>query len=731
MSQQSLEGSVSKIIYKNEANGYAVISLTTESDSEVTVVGCIPFVAEGENLKVKGAYGSHATYGPQFVIEEVERTLPADLGAIVRYLASGIIKGIGTSTATRIVEYFGSDTFFVLEATPDRLCEIKGITQKRAQEIGMNFSVHSLLRSLIDYLATFGLEPLLALRLFERYGSGAAAIMRANPYILVSDIYGIDFAKADAIAEQMGHEKESVFRIEACLKHQLRYNYMEGHVFLPEEGLLFSAMQMLAVPEELAGLALQNLVDTREIIKDTIAGMPVCYLRECFVDECYVAERLCAMAGNQTFLCQNPVAAVDALETNLPYTSKQKEALDAILTSGAAIITGGPGTGKTTTVRGMIQLLENLQVKHLLAAPTGRAAKRLSELCGKDAKTIHRLLECDIDRKTGNMKFARNEENPLDAEVIIVDELSMVDLSLMASLLRGIRGTARIVMVGDVDQLPSVGAGNILSDCIRSEQMRTIRLDEIFRQAQESAIVVNAHKVNKGQLPNLGLKDNDFFFLTREAAQIADTIVDLCKRRLPERQGYDPADIQVITPTRRQETGVQILNFKLQEALNPKTDRTKEYQWGGTTFRTGDRVMQIKNNYDLLWEKDSEVGVGVFNGDTGVIKDIKPKDQLVIVDYDGRIAEYQFTMLGELDLAYAITVHKAQGSEYKAVIFACGKNNVKLCNRSLLYTAITRARELFIIVGLEETVAAMVDNNKKSRRFTGLKTRLTQGGSML
>ncbi|MGN8969778.1 SF1B family DNA helicase RecD2 [Intestinimonas sp. HCP28S3_D6] len=727
-----MEGTVESVIFRNEENGYTVLRLSVGDGEPVTVVGCMPGAAPGEGLAVQGTWGRHSSYGEQFKAEIVERRIPVGEKAIFEYLASGAIRGVGAATARRLVEEFGSDTFHILEEHPEQLTKIKGITRKRALQIGEAFRLQMGMRRLLDFLGEHGLPLQLGMPLYRRYGDLALDVIRDNPYLLVDEELGVSFSTADELALAIGLDGEDPQRLEAGLLFELTHNLNNGHTFLPAQKLLRATEQLIGVGE--AGLteALDSLEHQGLLTREEVAGEDACYLSSIQEAEEYVAWRLEEMCTREL----PPPAHLDRLLDNIQadqgitYAPQQREAVALAAERQVMLLTGGPGTGKTTCLRGVLALFDALGLETALAAPTGRAAKRLGEACGTEAATIHRLLETQFDQHTGQLIFAHDEDEPLSADAVIVDETSMVDVPLMRALLAALRNDCRLILVGDPDQLPSVGPGNLLSDLIRSGKVPTICLTEIFRQAAESAIVMNAHRVDRGELPDLTNHQKDFFFLRRrDPLRTAETIVELVQTRLPQNMGIPADQIQVLSPTRKHQSGTLALNQRLQEALNPAQPGKGERRFGPYLFRLGDRVMQVKNNYDIMW-KDREgrsAGLGVFNGDIGRITDMDPRGEVITVDFDGRLVEYGPEMLGELEPAYAMTVHKAQGSEYRAVILAASDGSPMLLSRGVLYTAITRARELFILVGDDEKVAQMVRNDRQQRRYSGLRARLARG----
>ena len=726
-----IEGTVESVVFRNEENGYTVLRLTVGDREPVTVVGCMPGAAPGEGLAVQGTWGRHASYGEQFKAEVVERRIPVGEKAIFEYLSSGAIKGVGTSTARRLVEEFGGETFTVLAEQPELLTKIKGITRKRALEISESFRLQMGMRLLLEFLSGHGLPLQLAMPLYRRYGNEALEVLQDNPYLLVDEELGVPFSAADDLALSIGMEGEDPQRMEAGLLFELSHNLMNGHTFLPAAKLLWATGQLIGVEESALAEALTALEQRGEVVREPVAGQDACYLAPVQEAEEYVALRLAEMCAHELCPPQGLTKLLERIqaEQGIEYAPQQREAVELAASRQVMLLTGGPGTGKTTCLRGALALFDALGLETALTAPTGRAAKRMGEACGAEATTIHRLLETQFDSHSGQLVFAHDEDDPLAVDAVIVDETSMVDVPLMRALLSALRGDCRLILVGDPDQLPSVGPGNLLSDLIRSGKVPTVRLTEIFRQAAQSAIVMNAHSINRGQVPDLHNNKSDFFFLRRkDPYRTAETVVELVRTRLPENMGIPADQIQVLSPTRKHQAGTFALNQLLQAAVNPPAEDKPERRFGSFLFRAGDRVMQVKNNYDILWKNADGLGagMGVFNGDIGRITDIDNRSELVTVDFDGRLVEYSPDMLGELEPAYAMTVHKAQGSEYRAVILAVSDAPPLLLTRGVLYTAVTRARELFILVGDDERVAQMVANDRQQRRYSGLRARLAR-----
>lgn len=725
-----ITGNVAAIIFRNEENGYTVLRLETDDIGEVTLTGCMPGVTPGETLEASGRWMKHSAYGEQFKVEALRRHMPVGEKAVFEYLASRAIKGIGARTAKLIVDEFGSNALKVIEEEPERLTKIKGFTEKRAMAVHDAFLQQAGMRVLLDFLGETNLSLSLAMPLYRRFGYAAPDIVRDNPYILVDADLGVDFSVADELAIQMGVGGSDPQRIEAGLLFELRHNSNNGHTFLPRHKLLAATAQLLNLEPEDLEPGLSELLAQGEVVSEQIAGQEACYLLDLYAAEVYVSfrlEEMCETELQQPHDLEQILSRIQE-EQNITYAPQQEEAVRLAASRQVMLLTGGPGTGKTTSLRGVLALFRSLGLETALAAPTGRAAKRLGELCGDEGTTIHRLLETQFDPLTGQLVFAHNQDEPLGCDAIIVDEASMVDVPLMKALLCALRGDCRLVLVGDPDQLPSVGPGNLLSDLLRSKRIPAIKLTEIFRQAAESTIVCTAHNINRGIPPEQDNHGNDFFYLRRhEAQRTAETIVDLVSRRLPENMGIPADQIQVLSPTRRHITGTANLNRLLQQALNPPAEGKGERRFGEVIFRTGDRVMQVKNNYDVMWREDGSLssGMGIFNGDIGFVKEVDEADGTLMVDFDGRLVVYTPDMLIELELAYAVTVHKAQGSEYRAVVLAAFDGAPRLMTRGVLYTAVTRAKELFVLVGNEAVVDEMTANNKQLRRYSGLKVRLS------
>ena len=724
-----LQGAISAVVYQNYDNGYAVLRVNVGGGQTVTVVGTIPLPAVGERLMVTGKWGNHASYGRQFEAEFLERMMPQTTLEILNYLSSRVIKGIGPKMAERIVGCFGEETLLVMEREPLRLAEVPGISREKARTIGEEFRLQVGMRQLMEFFALHHLPAELAVRTYKLYGDATIELLYDDPYLLMDDGLEAPFGAVDRFAIELGIASDDPRRVEAGVLFELNYNLTGGHSFLPEDKLIAATEQLLSVGTEAVIRALSRLLEAGRLVRDCLAGITVIYLPQLYEAETDCSETLLAFAKNRFPVPRGLDRMIRnvAKESGIQYSAEQEQAIREAAASGLLIITGGPGTGKTTILNGILSLLGQMQLRCLLAAPTGRAAKRLTEVTGEDASTIHRLLEAGIDPGTGKMVFARDESNPLKCDAVIVDEMSMVDVQLLHSLLQAVPHGKRLILVGDPDQLPPVGPGFPFSDMLRSGQIPSVRLTEIFRQAQESLIVMNAHRVNRGEMPELKTVTSDFFFMRRQSEDaVASLIRDLCTTRLPKNMGIPSDQIQVLSPTRKGGVGTVALNQMLQTALNPAVPGKKERQFGDFIFREGDRVMQIRNNYDIMWKKTdgSAVGTGIFNGDVGLIREIDPGTETMTIVFDDREADYDFTQLNELEPAYAMTVHKSQGSEYRAVILTAWNGSPYLLSRSILYTAITRARELLIIVGREDTVGIMVENGKKNRRYSGLKLRL-------
>lgn len=718
-----MSGSVERVIFRNEKNQYTVLELNN-SEELVTVVGCLPFVSEGEELKVIGTWTSHPSFGPQFKVQACERSRPATAAAILKYLSSGAVKGVGAATAVRIVETFGENALDIIENDPERLAQVKGVTKAKAKKISEDFKQANGIKDVMVRLGKYGITPEEAVRVWKRYGAYAEDCIRKDPFCLCDEELDIDFARADTIAASLQMPQDDTGRVRAGLIYVLRHNANNGHTCLPRESLVQVTSRMLQVEPEVTGGILRNMEDTFDVHTEIFGEREFLFLPRYYQSETYCADRLKMMLRYPPQSIVGVESSIKEIEIRegIHYALEQKQAITQALEKGFLILTGGPGTGKTTTLNGIIRILKEKGETVLLAAPTGRAAKRMSELTGEEAKTVHRMLQVQWD-EADNPVFSRNEQNPLECDAVVVDELSMVDVSLFEGVLRALPLGCRLILVGDCDQLPSVGAGNVLGDLIASQLFPVVQLTVIFRQSMESLIVTNAHRIVAGEMPLLGDKTHDFFFLPlRRAETISSTIVDLCARRLPASYGYSVyQDIQVLTPGRKGELGTQELNRRLQETLNPPDKGKKELNVNGSILREGDKVMQVKNNYNLPWSRsDGTTGEGAFNGDMGILIEIDKAAGALTVAVDDKMVLYDTDHAGELELAYAATVHKSQGNEFQAVVMPMFPGPKQLEYRNLLYTAVTRAKNLLILVGEERTVQAMVANNRKTRRYSGL-----------
>ncbi|MGM9555487.1 MAG: ATP-dependent RecD-like DNA helicase [Oscillospiraceae bacterium] len=728
-----INGTVSAVIFRNDENGYGVVKLELDSGENVTAVGCLPYIAPGEMISAEGSWMTHAQHGRQFKIEQCSRLLPTSAEAIYEYLAGGTVRGVGPATAALIVDRFGDKALDVLEMQPEKLAEIKGISSAKAKDISAGFKKQAGVRRLTEFLCSYGIQPIFALRMFKFYGNSAIEVVHENPYILSSSHIGASFAEADSLALALGLEGDSLNRVCAAVVFELVHNSGNGHCFIPRGKLTLATSQLIGVAQELAEDAVDKLAETGEIVCCTVAGLDACYLAPLYEAETYTAGRIKAMCKAKTERKVDITSIISRLEAanNIEYAPMQREAIALAAQNRMLVITGGPGTGKTTILKAVLALYDELELETYLAAPTGRAAKRMSELCGMEASTIHRMLGAKMSEDGETVVFGKDEEDKLACDALIIDECSMVDITLMHAILKALKSDCRILLVGDADQLPSVGPGNVFSDIIRSGVVPTVRLTEIFRQKADSRIVRNAHMINRGEHPDFNENSGDFFRLRRmQGGSCVETIVELCKKRLPENMKIPSNQIQVLSPSRKGETGTVNLNKCLQAALNPSDEKKKEKLFGETVFRVGDRVIQIKNNYDIVWkDKLGKSGMGVYNGDIGTIIEIDTASEYLKVDYDDKIALYGFEMLNELEHAWALTVHKSQGSEYRAVILSLNPVAQLLLTRGVLYTAVTRAKELLIMVGDENVAHRMIDNHKQSRRYSALRIRLADENS--
>ena len=718
------EGVVDRVVYANEETGYHVVELLC-GDETITVVGAMPYIHEGERLCATGKFVTHRVYGKQLAVESAKRSLPDSREDILRYLMSGAVKGIGPVTAERIFDRFGDDALEVLENDPMQISEIKGISHGKAVEIASELTKLFDIRRMMLGLAEYGLRPSESLRTVQAFGDHTMQLVEENPYVLCSGAVGMDFERVDTIAYERGFEYNNRCRLGAGALHVLRYNLKNGHTCLPTDKLLGAAQTLLHCEPELAVEGLQSMLDSGEVVAEIFGDRQFCFQRELHTAEKYVHDRLLEMLKTHRPLAPIDDGEIAALEqkVGITYEEYQKAAMRTAVESGASLITGGPGTGKTTILYAVLRLLQSRGCKVSLAAPTGRAAKRMSQLVGWEAATIHRMLECSVSEGDSRfLTFKRNEENPLDADYIIIDEASMCDALVTEGLLRAVKPGAALLLVGDADQLPSVGPGNIMRDLCACGKIPLIRLTEIYRQAQKSRIVVNSHRINRGEMPDLTRADSDFFFLPASTEEdCARKVVDLCARRIPSHYKWSPfTEIQLLSPGRQGTLGTWELNKRLQAALNPpKGGPQAEFE--NFTYRPGDKIMQTHNNYDIMWKRGSEAGVGLFNGDCGIITEIDRQGGVITADFDGREVFLSFEMLTDIEPAYACTVHKSQGNEYEAVVIPIfPAYSEKLMYRNLLYTAVTRAKSLLVLVGNRSTLEKMVTNDRKSLRYTGL-----------
>ena len=732
---ETITGFVEHIVYRNEENGYTVLNLASNEEDEVTCVGVFQMISEGESLELTGEYTVHPSYGPQFKVQQYSIKAPEDIASIERYLGSGAIKGVGAALAARIVRKFKEDTFRIIEEEPERLAEIKGISERKAQEIAQQTEEKRELRQAMIFLQNYGISLSLAVKIYQTYQLDMYRIIQENPYRMAEDVTGVGFKIADEIAHRVGIHLDSDFRIRSGIMYVLQQASLEGHTYLPEELLTRRACELLGV--DASGVEkhyMDMAIDRKLILKQSEAEVQI-YASTFYYMELNVAVMLRELNVKYDFsetAVEQRIRKIEQL-SELELDEMQRTAVKEAVRSGLLVITGGPGTGKTTTINTIIQYFESEGMDIALAAPTGRAAKRMSETTGYEAKTIHRLLELSggMDEHAG---FERNEQNPLETDVIIIDEMSMVDITLMHNLLKAVVAGTRLILVGDVNQLPSVGPGCVLKDIIDSHACNVVRLNRIFRQASESDIIVNAHKINRGEPVSLDNKSRDFFFLKRYDANVIISIcIQLIRQKLPKYVNASPFDIQVLTPMRKGLLGVERLNTILQQYLNPPDGKKSEREHGQTIFRVGDKVMQIKNNYQAEWEIRSrynipiEKGLGVFNGDMGIVREINSFSETLTVEYEERrMVEYTFKELDQLDLAYAITIHKSQGSEYPAVIIPLLTGPRMLMNRNLLYTAVTRARKCVTLVGDEKAFYNMEANVNEQKRYSGLRDRLEE-----
>ena len=727
--KERLEGTVEAVTFRNEQNGYTVLRLN-EGGELITVVGNLPSVHEGDILRLEGVWETHRLYGRQLHALQCEQVRPATAEAILKYLSSGVLKGVGPSTACRLVETFGEQTLDVIEKEPERLAQIKGISKNKARQIGENYAQLFGMREIMLRLSQYAISPEESLRIYRALGPSSADLLENNPFLLCTAEIGFSFDRADEIASRMGLSQDHAFRLEQGVLHVLRHNIGNGHTCLPRPKLIETACAMLEVDRDRVDIACDRLLEQEQLCCRKEEKQEYLFLPYLYQAEQYIAGRLTMMMQFPPPLAMAPDSEIDRIqaEQGIVYEARQREAIHAALRRGILILTGGPGTGKTTTLKAILKIMEGQGMKIALAAPTGRAAKRMSELTGAEAKTLHRLLEVEWS-DSHKPHFARHERNPLDCDAVIVDELSMVDVTLFESLLRAMRLGCRLIMVGDDHQLPSVGAGNVLGDLLQSARVPWVCLKEIFRQSMESLIVLNAHRIVTGVVPEWTRRDGDFFLLEEGSPdRAARLLTDLCAARLPKAYGFSPFDdIQVLCPSRKTPLGTAAVNARLQEVLNPPALDKTELTVGGVLLREGDKVMQNKNNYEILWSRDEEEdGSGVFNGDIGILESISRSQGTLTVRFDDRVALYTEADAADLELAYAVTVHKSQGSEYPCVVLPLLGAPPPLCYRNLLYTAVTRAKQLLVVVGSPALLSTMVENDKRTLRYTALRSFLEE-----
>ncbi len=723
-----VQATVLHAVYKNDDTGFAVLEVGGEDGEKFTAVGPLALALDGERLEMSGQWTVHHEYGKQFKAEAYTTMMPTTRDGIIRYLSSSAVYGVGKAMAKKIVDHFGDDTMDVINYHTDRLLEIEGIGKKKLAKIIESLQQNQGMREVMLFMQTYGITPLFATKIYNKFGRGAIGIVKENPYILAEEIDGIGFLTADKVARSMGVEMNSPLRVNASVQYVLKQSSAEGHTYLPREVLVTQVKRMTGVTDDIVLNCITELTLKNKIAGAEYNGKPCIYYEPFYYAERYIANKLLSQLSG-TFSakpCDPKTIEKRALayekENKISLHKEQFNAVKMAATYPVSIITGGPGTGKTTIIKCLIDIFENEKLSVALAAPTGRAAKRMAETTDRTAQTLHRLLEYDYNGEN-SFSFSRNDSNPLDCDVLIIDEMSMVDTMLLFYALKAMSITMRLILVGDADQLPSVGAGNVLSDLLQSEAIPATKLVEIYRQDNNSSIVTNAHRINHGEMPVISNKDGDFFLMKRQMPdKIVETLVDTTVRRLNDYYGYEPIrDIQVLSPTRKGIAGVTNLNKVLQAALNPPDYNKNEYEFRETVFREGDRVMQIKNNYTIEWETEDSNGTGIFNGDMGIIETIdNAEDTMVVIMDDGKVIEYRFQWLDELELAYATTVHKSQGNQFPVVVMPLAGGSNMLFSRSLLYTGITRAEKLVILVGREDVLSYMVNNDYRSVRYTGL-----------
>lgn len=727
---EKINGVVKSVIFKNQDNGYAVLRFLCDDDSLIVVVGTLPEISEGEELTLSGTWGTHPSYGDQFTAVLFERRLPANARGIYDYLAGGNVKGIGKKNARAIVDKFGSSTFDVIANNPELLAEIKGISIGKAIDIQKDFHNKACMRVLSELFSKYEIPIQLLPSIYAVYGETTEELIKSNPYILCDERWNIDFAIADRMATDFGFSPQSTQRVDEAVMYELMFNMQNGHSFIPKDKLIQATSSFIDIPSEQIADGLDRLEKSGRIVIDYICKVDAVYIKDLYDDELFTANSIknrLDFSYEKTLVSQADVKEILKNSADVEYSDEQIKAVTLAVNNGVFVLTGGPGTGKTTTVNGILSIFREIGLKTILTAPTGRAAKRMSELCGNEAKTIHRLLEANFCKSEGRVVFSKNEKNQISAGAVIIDETSMVDIRMAAALLRAVKQNAKIIFVGDPDQLPSVGPGSVLSDLLASKTVPSITLTEIFRQANKSGIVVNAHKINEGLFPDAKGENDDFYFVDcKDPKKVTEMIATLVCERIPTKYGIPPFQVQIIAPWRQSEAGTIALNNVLANRINPPDESKNEVRIGNFVFREGDKVMQIKNNYDIVWKKQplGEEGCGIFNGDMGKIECIDNLAEQSVVSFDDKFVIYPFKAMHELEPAYAITVHKSQGSEFDAVIISAVNGPRMLKRRSILYTAVTRAKKLLIITGDKNTVYQMVQNNLKDRRYSALCRRI-------
>ena len=724
-----VSGEIEAVVFRNDENGYAVLKVRLDDSSQATLVGCIPYVFPGELITAFGDWETNVTHGKQFKVSFYQQEMPYHENAVYRFLSSGIFKGIGQATATLIVNRFGRRALNVIADDFESLTDIKGINYAKAKKLNEEFLRHSGIQELMAYICSYNLRPVLAMRIYHHYGEKSLETLRNNPYIIASALIGGRFSEADRFALESGMDGYSQERIKAAVVFELNYNLNNGHCFIPFDKLADATAEMIGVEADDVKAEIEDLEENGDIIIEEIAGCRACYLPAIYMAECNVAEEFANRASLKNNISADALDIIRNIENaeKVSYSEEQISTLKAVMGNNIVVITGGPGTGKTTTINAVLKLFNTLGMRTILCAPTGKAAKRMSEVTDSDAYTVHRLLGAKIAEDDETVVFEKNEDDLLQCDALILDECSMVDILLMDSLIRALPHEAKLILVGDADQLPSVGPGNVFASVIASGVVPVVKLNTVFRQGDGSRIIENAHLINKGEYPDFSANTGDFFRLKRPQTTAAlSTICDLFAERLPNNMGIDPADIQVLSPTRKGDLGTVNLNKKLQERLNPPSSSKKEIIFGDNIFRESDRVMQIRNDYDVIWtdKTGNTFGNGIYNGDTGVITEINTELEYVSIDFDGKIVKYSYESLIEIEHAWAMTVHKSQGSEFEAVVFALSANSALLLTRDIFYTAVSRAKRLMILVGDDAVAYRMIDNFRQTKRYNALKTRL-------